>query len=527
MNKIFAIVLSVLSGISILSAPDLQAEEGKPFVIQIQDGATGRGVPLVELETVNHIRFVSDSAGRVAIDDADLLRQTVHFSVFSHGYSFPKDGFGILGTSFFLEPGGKGVIELQRNNLAERLYRVTGSGLYRDSVQAGETLPLAESSRSGKVVGCDSVLTAFYRGKLYWFWGDTSIASYPLGGSFHMTGATTSLPGASSWSPSETVPLEYLVDEKGVAKPLAKMSGEGPTWVTGVTVLKDSDGQERLYGSYVKIRNLLESYRWGFVVWNDERQEFDHVISFDERPFLFVEPQSHTLIHRDKAGQDFIYFCTPFPTIRVLAAPEKFLDPTQYEVWTCLKPGTRVQEGQVDRDGEGKVRFTWQKNMEPLTQKLQSQLIESGKLQKDEASLALRGYQNNKPVQAHFGSTFWNEYRQRWVSIFTEEGGESSLLGEVWYAESEELTGPWKQAIKIVSHQDYTFYNPRQHPEFSEQGGRVIYFEGTYTHTFSGTKVATPRYDYNQVMYRLDLNEVVTRMRSSQDAVSQGDEKSD
>lgn len=40
---------------------------------------------------------------------------------------------------------------------------------------------------------------------------------------------------------------------------------------------------------------------------------------------------------------------------------------------------------------------------------------------------------------------------------------------------------------------------------FAKDGGRCIYFEGTYSHTFSGNPVATPRYDYNQVMYRLDL----------------------
>src|SRR5207237_2155347 len=32
-----------------------------------------------------------------------------------------------------------------------------------------------------------------------------------------------------------------------------------------------------------------------------------------------------------------------------------------------------------------------------------------------------------------------------------------------------------------------------------------IFFEGTYSHTFSGSPEPTPRYDYNQVMYRLDL----------------------
>jgi len=34
----------------------------------------------------------------------------------------------------------------------------------------------------------------------------------------------------------------------------------------------------------------------------------------------------------------------------------------------------------------------------------------------------------------------------------------------------------------------------------------MIYFEGTYASTFSGNEFPTPRYDYNQIMYRLDLS---------------------
>ncbi len=41
---------------------------------------------------------------------------------------------------------------------------------------------------------------------------------------------------------------------------------------------------------------------------------------------------------------------------------------------------------------------------------------------------------------------------------------------------------------------------------FDKDGGRVIFFEGTYTHTFSGNPDATPRYDYNQILYKLDLS---------------------
>jgi hypothetical protein len=58
-----------------------------------------------------------------------------------------------------------------------------------------------------------------------------------------------------------------------------------------------------------------------------------------------------------------------------------------------------------------------------------------------------------------------------------------------------------------VTHDKYSFYNPVAHAFFEEEGGRRIYFEGTYTQSFSGNPVATPRYDYTTIMYRLDLDD--------------------
>ena len=39
----------------------------QPFRIEVVDDETGRGVPLVELRTVNQIRFVTDSNGIVGV----------------------------------------------------------------------------------------------------------------------------------------------------------------------------------------------------------------------------------------------------------------------------------------------------------------------------------------------------------------------------------------------------------------------------------------------------------------------------
>ena len=109
-------------------------------------------------------------------------------------------------------------------------------------------------------------------------------------------------------------------------------------------------------------------------------------------------------------------------------------------------------------------------------------------------------------VRLHSGSVRWNEHRKRWVMVAGQLGGKSSLLGEVWYAEAEHPTGPFRTAVKIVTHEKQSFYNVCHHSFLDRDGGRFIHFEGTYTSDFSGNPDRTPRYDYNQILYRLDLD---------------------
>jgi hypothetical protein len=105
----------------------------------------------------------------------------------------------------------------------------------------------------------------------------------------------------------------------------------------------------------------------------------------------------------------------------------------------------------------------------------------------------------------------WNAFRQRWVTVFMEAGGRPSAFGELWYAEAASPTGPWGPAVKVLSHANYTFYNPRLHPELTPERSAVLLFEGTYTGDFADHAVRTPRYDYNQILYRLDLDDAALR----------------
>ena len=471
-----------------------------PFASRVVDETTGRGVPLVELRTVNSIRHITDSAGLVAFDEPGLMDRRVFFSVKSHGYEFPADGFGFRGTTLDVTAGGSAQIAIKRINIAERLYRVTGAGIYRDSVLLQRPTPLEHPLLNAGVLGSDSTVSAVFHGRLYWFWGDTNLSPYPLG-LFHVPGATSRLPADGGLDPSIGVNLNYFVDDKGQARSTCEMSGEGPTWIDGVTVLTSPDGRERMFAHFVKIKPPLETYASGICEFDPKTERFEPTKELDVTDWR--HPAGHPVPFTD-AGADYILFARPFPFTRVRATVEAFCDPQQYETYTCLMPGGATDSPRVVRNSAGKPDYAWRPDGIPLEPKLVAKLAASGALQTSEVAFQLYDQTTGKPVRAHAGSLNWNEYRQKWVMIAEEFGG-TSFLGEIWYAEAPTPTGPWHDAVKIVTHDNYSFYNPRQHPAFDQEGGRFIYFEGTYVTTFTNNPDPTPRYEYNQVMYRLDL----------------------
>lgn len=475
------------------------------FGIQVVDDRTERGVPLVELETVNHLTFVTDSAGWVAFHEPGLMGEPVFFHVRSHGYEFPKNGFGYAGVVLTPVSGEKASVRIQRVNVAERMYRVTGEGIYRDSVLLGLPTPLAEPLGSAKVAGQDSAFALLYRGRIHWFWGDTSRMRHPLG-HFWMAGAVSDLPSRGGLDPDQGVNLHYFTGADGFSRPVCRLGVErGMIWADGFLTVPDESGQERLLCRYAHMESLEKMIAHGFAQYDDERDEFVRIKELDMADSHFFPAQAHIIRHRE-GDADYFYSGSVFPKVRVRAELRHVLNPASYEVWTCVVPDSGPDEPRVMRDREGNLRFEWRRGGALLNAAGYRELIAAGVIRLEEAPFLPIDVDSGRPVLMHRGSVRWNEHRQRWILIAGELGG-TSLLGEIWYAEADAITGPWRRAKKIVTHDRYDLYNPVHHPFFDQEDGRLIYFEGTYVNTFSGHPIPTTRYNYNQIMYRLDLDD--------------------
>jgi hypothetical protein len=484
--------------------------------IRVRDAESGRGVPLVELETVNGLVFVTDNAGRVAFHEPGLMDREIFFTVRSHGYEVKKDGFGIAGARVTPRAGAVAEIKIARRNLAERLCRLTGEGLYRDSVLLGYKAPLPDPLNPGKVGGQDSVQAAVYKGKVYWFWGDTQRMDYPLG-LFRVAGATTELfdPSDPKSDPSAGIAFNYFVDKSGFARAMMPLSErpQGVVWVDALAVVTDEQGREKMIAHYSRRKGLEGEYEQGIARFDDEKAAF---VSVKELPLTetWRRPSGHPIQFEEK-GTKWLLFGSPTPNVRVPANLKDVLDPNKYEAFTCLKADRDPKTPELEVGRDGAPVWRWQKLLPPLGSRTERELVKAGKIEPRHARFCPADASHPADrVVLHSGSVRWNRYRKRWVLVAGQIYGKSSLLGEVWYAEADRPIGPFAKAVRIVTHDRQTFYNVCHHAFLDRDGGRTIHFEGTYTNDFSGNPVKTPRYNYNQILYRLDLDAPALRQQA-------------
>jgi hypothetical protein len=507
------LLLSIISGIAAvlsflwMACGPSPPQSSRYFAIQVVDEQTGRGVPMVELQTTNNVCYYTDSNGLIAFYEPGLMGRKVYFEISAHGYEFPPDGFGIHGVALDTKQGESARLEVKRLNIAERLYRITGQGIYRDTLMLGRQAPIPEPLLNGEVTGQDSVLTALYNGKLYWFYGDTSRLSYVLG-NFAMSGATSDLP--NRLDPSRGFHRKYFVGNDGFSRPMAPMPGEGVVWLSGLAVLPDESGREHMLAFFHRRRGLGAVLENGFVAYNDSKDIFEKIKNVEPLDPVII-PMGHPFRVQ---GDEYLYFTAPYPALRVKANRVSYLDLSLYEGYTCLKQGSRYAGPTrtiLDRNPQGELIWNWKRDTPPLSPKEQQELVAAGKMARDESTFRLQDVESSKPVLLHESSCYWNAYRKCYVMIASELNG-ATMLGEVWYSEAMRPEGPWINARKIITHANkkgdaHDFYNPTQHAFFDREGGRLIYLEGTYVNTFSGNIHPTPYYEYNQIMYRLNLSD--------------------
>src|SRR5262249_28150484 len=94
-NRLRTLLVSPLFCLSLEAAET--GASGRICRIEVVEEGTDWPVPLVELRTTHHVRFVTDNSGVIAFDLPELLGRETWFDVIGHGYEVPKDAFGARG----------------------------------------------------------------------------------------------------------------------------------------------------------------------------------------------------------------------------------------------------------------------------------------------------------------------------------------------------------------------------------------------------------------------------------------------
>ncbi len=516
---------SLLAGLGIASSLILGAACAGPrspaptYRVSIVDADTGRGIPAVELRTNDDRSFFTDSAGVIALVDPDLLGRRVFFEVRSFGYEFEQRSFGRPGLALDLAPGAAARLEMTRLNVAERLYRVTGSGIYRHSELLGDEVPLDTRDRTVVPAGMDSALATVYRGALFWIWGDTNVMSAPLG-NFHATGARSPLPDRGGLDPRLGIELDYLLEGRRL-RPMIE-DDHRLIWLTALRATRDAEGEERLFATYRKIEELMTPVEQGLARFDDDAGRFRILSRYpQDAPIV---PHGVVFRHAQR-GRSHLYYDL---YVRSPDTAEGVRDPSSYESYTPLRLGERIpDDGALDadaleRDPDGNLVWDWKRGTAAVPPHAWEELVQRGMVEPRELPYRLIDVETGETVAPHVGgSIHWNEHRQRWIMVRSRAGGGESVLGEVYYFEAETPLGPWAYGQKIVTHtmpapswdrsaetRTYSFYNPVHHPELDRAKGREILFEGTMSVLFAHSPhPRIPGYNYNQMMYGLDLED--------------------
>jgi hypothetical protein len=257
------------------------------FRISVVDSQSGRGVPLVLVRTGDYVQLYSDSAGNIAFHEPGLMNQPVWFSVLADGYNLSSsvvanptvqtyDAPYDVGVVLLTTSGGSATVVMDRVQHAERAYRLTGGGLYRDSVLTGDEAAIPASVLTRAVVdvpsgsiGQDTLQLATYKNLTLWLFGDTVCPRSARqnncnGTGMYTVGAYGCLPNGDhdgNCNPAAPPRLDYIAENTtapwtdGTFHHPQKIAPIAPldqnTWIAAVSVIK-SGSDEALFAAYYK-----------------------------------------------------------------------------------------------------------------------------------------------------------------------------------------------------------------------------------------------------------------------------------
>lgn len=123
------------------------------------------------------------------------------------------------------------------------------------------------------------------------------------------------------------------------------------------------------------------------------------------------------------------------------------------------------------------------------------------------------------------GTVNWNSWTRKYLFVGTSNA--------VFMAFADQIEGPWVNATMVASHQQTgsSCYNGAHLPHMDLDGGRVVHLACTYTAMWSnggagqpgnswstclfglngskaGCASVVPRYEYNNLIYRVDLSTI-------------------
>ena len=276
---------------------------------------------------------------------------------------------------------------------------------------------------------------------------------------------------------------------------MIELPGPGYVWFDYLMTVPTEEHGLQLVAKYGRVNAYFGNYERGIAIYNDEDEIFEkhqQVDAWLSHPVTMEHP-----ILVSNKGKEFYYLNAEFNFCRIAPDLDSVSSPDAFEYFTCILDQPGEESVRINRTSDGEIKYSWRRRSAAFSPQKQAQLLEQGLLKNREKLFNPTDVISGRPVEISRGSINWNPYRQRWILINGKQ--------DIWYSEADSPIGPWVYFTKVATHHHY-YYNPVHHPFLDEDEGRRIFFEGTFTKFFS-TEPSVPRYEYNQLLYGIDLED--------------------